>query len=237
MGFLSGLGKVLSVAAPIVAAPFTGGLSLAGLGTKGLGAIFEGVGKAASGISNARAADRAEDINVGFARDQQEKARFDSLVQAAQQDILNRKYQDNAYAQAADQRLFGGALQGMEDAHITRPGTVPTVTMTGGLRPSMLLNRAQVGADLEASAADRMAHPAQLPDLPTLGPMSQLPTRSGLDTALDWIGLGGAGGALATDIYRQRTQPPATVPADPSRRFPVTFFPKAPASTSTAQRG
>lgn len=82
MSFWSKLGKIAGFAAPLVAAPFTGGASLLGtlgMGAKTAGLIGAGLGAAgqlAGGAANQRSADRASQAEWDMIRAQMENQRI-----------------------------------------------------------------------------------------------------------------------------------------------------------------
>src|SRR5262245_42604291 len=93
MGFLSGLGKVLSIGGGIAAAPFTGGASL-------IPAIISGAGAIASGIGSGRAAGRVQETGINQNQDlvrQRAAALLEQALQnRAQLDTQQRQFLENA---------------------------------------------------------------------------------------------------------------------------------------------
>src|SRR5689334_13828140 len=104
MGFLSALkkvGKIAAVAAPVIAAPFTGGASLAALP-----AVLGAAGGAVSGATQAAAQNRGVRLEADIAQQQlRDKERTDyekAIIERQQQDMASgedamRKLQQTEY--------------------------------------------------------------------------------------------------------------------------------------------
>lgn len=161
MGFWSGLGKVLGVAAPIVAAPFTGGTSLAAGGATGLlTKIGKGLGAAApalTGLTAGAAKGREAENNAA-----QTEAAFklreaqgaeDALQNRAGLDLKQRQFGQDSTNNAFKNAIRSALIQNMKDAKIGPisgggwGGSINPVQITGGMRPSAL------GAEGKAAAS------------------------------------------------------------------------------------
>ena len=195
--------------APAYSAPS----AVAGSGAAGGGAAASGwlpalsagsriVGAAAQGREDAR----TNQANYAQNYDMEERARANTELSAAQTDIAQRRYLDDLYAAKTKQAIRGGLLQGVEDINIQRPAGIPGGNITGGLRPSAITNRQQIGDTIQRDALLELMNPTKvggiggdhdgsagsgyLPSLPKLGPPSTPSQPGKLDTGLDLISLG-----------------------------------------------
>lgn len=211
MGFWSALGKIGAG----IAAPFTGGASLAAI------PIIDAIGKGATNIENQRNVDRLTQYNVNNEQDRLRLLAAQELENALQGraniDLKQRQFQLDAPGQRAGNSVRGDILAGVQDAGISGPivhtrGQVPQIT--GGLRPSLLsANTRQLGQNMSRNALLQdmkgdAFDPMPAPQIPTITPA---PEAGGLDTALNWIG--GISNSLGTvgpilDAYKKRQQVP-----------------------------
>jgi hypothetical protein len=192
MSFLSGLGKILSIAGPIAAAPFTGGSSLLGLMGAGAGtaaAIGGGVGALGgvlSGASKGSADQRLQEnqgilsqqgLNLQGARDQYNAGLSGAQFQQQEQDRQRKA------------AILSALLKGTQDQTIT-PGNPMIASrmpqVSGGARPSNLTGNAAALLQLLAGG------PIQAPQYQAPGAMPI--KNAGLGEKI----LGGAG--LGTSI-------------------------------------
>lgn len=211
MSVLSKIGKVLSIAAPIAAIPFTGGLSALGLGATAAGTgakILSGIGAAGGALSNlgsvaGNAAKGSADqriaegnqavqygnMNLNAANDKatQDRANaqagFDSSMKSAD---FNRTGQDRSLKNAVSTQV----LNNVKDATIGGlPSRIKVPTISGGLRPSVLTNNnSALMAQLAQPQIDAPTYNApagyQAPTLPTM------PTAGAGEKILGGVGLG-----------------------------------------------
>lgn len=213
MSFLGKLGKILSIAGPIAATPFTGGTSLlgmAGVGAK-IGAGLGALGSVAGGVSAGRAEGRAAEAGVNNTADltRLDGARFN--LQAPQMNALNAGR--------------GDLLAGVQDVNFNRPAGVPNGMMTGGTRPSLLSPQTrQLGQQMSRNALlSQMSGPAFTPT-PT-------PQSGKTDTLLNILGGVGTGiGAIRAAMPAPQQgsvlRPPTQGPS-PNVQWP-TFGPENP---------
>lgn len=136
MGFWSGLGKVAMAAAPIVAAPFTGGASLAltGLSTGAkIAKIASNVAPILSGMAGSRAEGRQEDIRNQYLLDELNLKRA-GMEQDAQQMGFNNDLKLNNLARRdavyANRPMPTGGIPGF------RGGTATNMGVTAPAAPS-----------------------------------------------------------------------------------------------------
>lgn len=140
MGFWSGLGKVLSVAAPVALAPFTAGTSLSALP-----AVLGGAGAAIGAMGQSSAQNRGEQDRQNLTRDQvrvQEQSNFDRAVMDRAALELKQREEQRAAQQTAYMSALKSALaKNVQDVSFDRSGfrsNVPTVRFAGGARPSAI---------------------------------------------------------------------------------------------------
>jgi hypothetical protein len=141
MGWLSSLAKIGGV----VAAPFSGGASLA---LTGLGGALDGIGKAGAvmggqqgGANNARVAqgqlDLSRDRNALDLYNSQQGAQFS----AGQQDLQRKGFETSDRSSTAKQALIGALLGGKMD-----PTSIKGGVASGGLLRALQANPDALGA-------------------------------------------------------------------------------------------
>lgn len=149
MSFWAGLLKGVAKGAAGVAAPFTGGASLAAIPM--IDAIGSGLGAASNSMTNNRSQQgNIEDEKLRLGQTQ-ERNYFDTLLEADKQ--------KNANAQSAFKRLLNVTYMGNPDAHVTSPGiagkysraiagpSAAQVEMANGPLRDETYNRATYGTD------------------------------------------------------------------------------------------
>lgn len=175
MGFWSGLGKVLSVAAPIAAIPFTGGASAAGL-KAALPAILGGAGAALGGMSGAASQNRGEQDALNINRDAL-RLREAEMQERAGLDRADLELRQRAEGRTAESDAYGKAMQGslaknLQDVSFSGGfrGNVPKMSFSGGLRPSAFgAEGKEAGAVLNNLAMQRLlsgGDPLSMPAMP-----------------------------------------------------------------------
>lgn len=196
MSFWGKLGKILSVAAPIVAAPLTGGTSLLGLAGAGAGtaaAIGTGIGAAGSLLSSAgtatgKAADslagnRGEAITADMQQQDRRQAQTNSYW--SQMANLNNQEMDRGTTNAA---LRGTNLKQLQQAEYLKGAEGYTPRDGGksygfGPKASTEAERQAAGAlsdQLVPTFGSDIVAPFERPDMPTPYTMSaQLPKGAG----------------------------------------------------------
>lgn len=244
MSFLSTLGKILSVAAPIAAIPFTGGASALALGAGAAGAgskILSGIGAAGNALSNVGAV--ASKAAAGSAAQENQQGQLalgygNQALTAAN----DKSTQDRANAQAlfdtsnktADTNrqnaVRSQVLNNLQDATISGlPSRITVPTISGGARPSVLTtNKDALMAQLAQPAPSYQA-PAgyQAPTLPTM------PTPGTADKILGGVGLGSSLlGAIGAGLPQQGGSGMETMPTftpSPTPQAPsVSWLPQSP---------
>jgi len=140
--------------------------------------------QAAGAASAARAQSRAEEGNAAIDQYGLEKA---------------------AYQDAIRNALRGSLLQNLQDVNITPPPGVQMGTVTGGLRPSAVANRGDVGKSLEADALKTVMNGS--PAVP------HIPAASGIDSGLNLAAIiAAAASAAGTKLPPQPMGPPQPMP-------------------------
>jgi hypothetical protein len=197
--------------------------------------IAQDIGGLADRYNTRKTDDQTAQANYNLDYDKNAIGRYLAELNSSQQQLDRRKYGDDAYQQAISDRVYGSMLQGLQDVTIQAPAGIRVGQITGGLRPSAISNRGDVGSDLETNARDRMQHPTPLPDLPTVPDLSATGLEpSKLDSFMDWLGFAGGASGTATDLYNRlkppgrSTQPasaPTTLPDLPSWSSSANMYP------------
>lgn len=195
MGFWSTLGKIGSIAGPLVAAPFTGGTSLLGLlgasapVASAIGAGLGAAGRLASGASAQRAQDRGA------------RTEFDLYNNAA----YNRDMQSRTGQQNEQALLYAKARQ---DAERNRLRQIGSADMLGSSRPptdsrAVLSGAGYMSPETIALMRDRAMKALESgSDVPELAQMpayreTQMAQPGKMDSFLSALSMGGtAAGAL-----------------------------------------
>lgn len=216
MGFWSTLGKIGLGVAGAVAAPFTGGASLAAT----IPGIIGGVGSALSAGAGAAAANRGEEADRRLVQDQLRVAQardaagneIDLSRLQLDQQAADRTSQNNAYANA----LRSALALNTPDVNVDRSkflGNVPTITFNGP-RPSNLGTEGKDAAQIMNNLALRKLLSGE-ERRDTAG--YQTPEMSDTPKASIWeklAGVGGLAGTIVGDVLRRK---PAGSPAALSR--------------------
>lgn len=224
MSFLSGLGKVLGIGGSAVAAPFTGGASLAGLPAI-LGTVGKVAGAAApvlGGIAAGRSQGKQTEANLNQQQDQARQQLYQTLVNAqlgrynAQNNAalglgsLNAqkaKFELDAPQQRFNQAMHGNYAANVQDVQANVPDKLKNylVTYSGGLRPSAFGEGGRAAgrqlADLATAAMGKdtfqIPEMATLPDMPAAPGLTPLPKAGAIDRILGIAGpAAGFAGAL-----------------------------------------
>lgn len=199
MGFLGTLGKGLALGGAALAAPFTGGGSLAAIAPilSAGGGLLSGIGSvaggAAKGAQDGRQQDAQNQLLLQQIRQQNAQAqatdarergtyqgndtfRRGTFAQEQQNDMLQRP------SLFGKQALMGGLMANLQDVNISRPAgsTIPTFNVTGGLRPSAMGQDARdAGAAMSKQALMHMLSggpaPIEMGPQADLGPGYQAP--------------------------------------------------------------
>jgi hypothetical protein len=196
-----------------------------GMGSEALGAISE-----------QRAANRAGEIDYDTIRDAAEQRRHSGMLDALRADLDQRRFLSDEYGRNTGRAIHGGLLQGTQDVDIQAPAGIQMGTVSGGLRPSSITGKEDIGRTLQQRAMQELTNPTQPggvgPDGPTPGRLPNIPNapdlsprreRSGLDTGIDLAGLASS---IFADIYRvpgaTKTAPipPPPAPAPANTRTP-----------------
>lgn len=181
------------------------------LGT--LGSVAKIAGPAAAAMSSNRAAARgaeAENARASDAEDlQRAKAEQQAAVDAITTMIAQQKDSRDAYQTNAKNAVQGGALRGVQDVHIDGlPAGVTMGHVTGGNRPSAIVNKEQIGQQVQNDAMEGLLHPSSPTQLPAfkLPPKQSLPEPNAFDTFLNILG------PVATGIGAYGTKKSPTLP-------------------------
>lgn len=154
-----------------------------------------------SGASKGRSEGRAAEIGVTQDQDAAalDRARLAEQQAARQQgdrfeeaglDLDRREYTDKSRSQGYNDRLRGGLLQGLQDFEVEAPEGIPVGKISGGLRPSAILNKEALGRDMERGAIQRGLEgpnfaPVDRIAAPSIPGLSELPKAGKLDSFLN----------------------------------------------------
>jgi hypothetical protein len=137
MSFWKTLGKAILTGGAAAAAPFTGGTSMAALP-----AILGGAGAVVGGMGSAATSNRGQQDVLNISRDQIGlRAREGDENAELQRALLELKQREDA--RAAEQDAYKNAMRSslamnMQDASFSRPAGIPTMSFSGGARPSAI---------------------------------------------------------------------------------------------------
>jgi hypothetical protein len=191
MGWLSTLGNIGKIGA-VVAAPFTGGASLAAL------PVLSGIGQIAGGAAAGAQSDRAlagqQTAQENQANLNQFTAAQNAQNQTGQLDLQRKMFSEQARGGRGKQALIGDLLANMQDVNISVPG-VQNATVTGGMRPSALsAGGRQAGSELHKQALMALMNGDEFKggEIMTPPEVKQAPEKGGMEKGLDWLGLIGS---------------------------------------------
>lgn len=145
---------LLGTVAPIVAAPFTGGASLAGLGLGGalkaaapalIGGVASGL---AGGMQKGREAENAANFNAAEFAQRENAMKEAAGMNRAQMDLARRGFSQQSQGDAYQKALKSALALNLKDASINLPSRIPKFNISGGLRPSA------IGAEGQAAAGE-----------------------------------------------------------------------------------
>lgn len=228
MGFWSNFGKYAGMAGAAVAAPFSGGASLAAMpALSQIGTIAGAVAPVIGGLAEGRSQGKQQEaINTRQALLDEFRSKIEANKLAAERPELR-----------AEQARKGDLLANVQDVGVNASPEVMKhlVSFTGGKRPSALgPNAREAGRLMSDQALGYLKNGEDLPTAPSAEAMLA-PTKSGV---LDKI-LGAAGPAmslLGTVPPVARTMGGTQIPSDPNAWKNVKFGPtQAPPGQAAAQ--
>ncbi len=194
----------------------SGGTAAAG-GSVGLKAAMNALergGEVAGNMAAGRADARQAEANYGLDRDRValDRAALDrsGALDLADLDLRRRESASSLDRDNVKAAILGGLLQGVEDVTIDVPDHIKSRmgTITGGLKPSAIVGREQIGKDLQDRMLPKVKSgetfdPVELSALPEL---TDAPRSSGLDAALGALGMIGAGAGAYNSIRPSQTR-------------------------------
>ncbi len=187
MGFLSSLAKLGGA----IAAPFTGGASLA---LSALGGIGDVMGSSAAGAANQRAGENQQATNLYNAQSQnygtQQSAILNLLNQMNNMQMERAQFGATSPQNYAQNALMGDRLANAQKVTISHPrANIPTIS--GGFDPSMWSqNTRDLGREMSTDALARMR---QAPQMQQAGWLEKL------------LGYGGLAGGLLGSLPNPST--------------------------------
>ncbi len=232
IGALAGGGAAASAGGTAAGAGASAGAGAGGAIGGWLPAITTGA-KLVNAATEGRQASRQNQADYNLSYDAGERARQSVANQSIQTDLDQRRYLDDLFAAKSKQAVKGGLISGVQDINIQRPSGIPSANITGGLRPSAVTNKAQIGDAMQRNALMELLNPTQapgiggtstgapgsgsLPSIPQLPAMSPVSEPNGVDTGLNLAGMGLGGLTLLQQLLsdsRRTVQPvsPGIVP-------------------------
>jgi hypothetical protein len=176
MGMWSKIGSALLTGGAAIAAPFTGGTSLAALP-----AILGGAGAVVGAMGGAATANRGEQDKLNLSRDSIGLGANNAYENALQgRAVLELKQREAA--QLAEQEAFKSALRSalamnMKDVSVDRSqfkSNVPTISFAGGARPSAIGPQGlEAAGAMNNLALQRLLSPPQDKELPAVEKFQQ----------------------------------------------------------------
>lgn len=160
------MAKIGGVVGGAVAAPFTGGTSLAWLP-----GVLSAGGQALGNMAGASAANRGEQTQTQLQHDAlglgANRQYEDALQGRAQLDLAQRTDDRAATNDAFRNALRAALASNMQDASFSRPQGVPNISFSGGARPSALGPQGQqAGNEMFRLALQRLQQGGQYQQLP-----------------------------------------------------------------------
>lgn len=186
-----------SATAPVVGAtvptvPIAAG---AAAGSGLLPRILDAAGQGLTAIGSAQDQNRAARADQGRYEDDYNLSRAE--LEMRQREFGQREGQINRR-----NALAGGLLEGIEDISFDRPAGIPSRGPSGGLRPSAILNRDELGAFIREQAMRDLVNPKPFTEL---GPASAYPGGGGTAAGLGSLGLSLLGNLLRPQQPRYST--------------------------------
>lgn len=244
------LGKYVAPIAGAVAAPFVlpalfgAGGAAAGTGAGASTAAATGAGLSArtllpqlldvggllaGGLAGGREAGRAAEQDANQTDFDNQSSQYRNALAGTNIDLERRKFQADNYDRQSHNATRGGLLQGLQDVSIQAPAGIQMGTVTGGLRPSAIQGKNEIGAALQRNAMIDLLDPTKvnggqsLPDMPTAPTYTPGPRATGLDTGLNAANLATSGISLIQDLINKsrRTQPQLPSITAPSGSNPM----------------
>lgn len=196
-----------------------------------LPAILSLIGRATSAQEAGRYAGRTADTQLLNQYDTLNLGRTNQYLNRAGAELQQRQFISNEADRNRTRAVLGSTLPNLQDIQFTGlPDRVAShiPTVTGGLRPSAIGHKQEIGDLVYNQAMEGLQNPYaagtapegtpnRLAALPEPPPLSDRPQAGAADTALNWASLIGTYGSLGLDIYNaihgRPTTPAATPPA------------------------
>lgn len=148
-----GLGSWLGGIGGLIAAPFTGGATL--------GPALGMLGGAAASASAGRAQGRVGQQEADIARQQ-------AILAGLNTDLAQRRFTSSEYQRNAGNAARGSFLEGVKDFNVTPPPGVNMGTISGGARPSAIVDKEGLGGLIRRQSVAQLVTPQALPGVPAL---------------------------------------------------------------------
>lgn len=206
----------------------TAATTAAGAGLKSaLPSIVGAAGRAMGAFAGGRAEGRGAEAEYGLEWDREARARHQAELDALDMEIRQREFASKEYDRDVGRSMRGGLLQGLEDVNIDVPDGVEMGTISGGLRPSAIVGKDEIGRSMQANALPNLRNPnmpsGPLRGLPTLEPMSRPPEPGAADTALNIGSIAAASYPFLDALVRRPRTPTSTLPPIATNPAPINW--------------
>lgn len=145
-----------------------GGSTAAGVGST-VGKIVSGLqagGKIAGSFADAMSANREYDDFYNENYDERERRRGEFELEKAGLDLTRRQFANDSYDRDFRNAIRGGFLSGVQDVDIQAPDGIPMGSVSGGLRPSAILDKEKIGNRVRQDALRGLLNPLSADDVP-----------------------------------------------------------------------
>jgi hypothetical protein len=202
---------------------------------------LDAAGRVAGAASDQRAANRAVESDEAARQDLASVRLSEARNSQVRTDLDQREFLAREAQRHRRNAVVSDLLRSVQDANISAPSQVPRSQISGGLRPSAIPSRVEIGNVAYQDAIDNLLDPVgpggigqadgsvsgrgggsrNLPTLPHLPDLRETSKPSGVDRGLDWLNLGAAGlGYLQRERQAARTPPIANAPLPGTRPQP-----------------
>lgn len=123
-------------------------------------------GRALSSYISGRDENRAIDNYYDMAYQDAERERALLEMKQLEMDLVQRRFVEDLYDTNVRRSVYGGLLNGIEDVNIQAPAGIPMGNVTGGLRPSAIQNRQQIGEMMQRRSLPELANPTNVAGAP-----------------------------------------------------------------------
>ena len=224
----------IATAVSVLAIPFTLGASTVGTGNllSNVKAAGDAAGQATkygnligeganflSGASKQQTENRVYGDQAQTEYNDQLLARSREEDNRALLDLQRKRFSADDYQRNSNNAVRGGLLMGLQDMNVQAPAGIPMGTVTGGLRPSAILNKDAIGNTMQSTAMKNLLNPQAFDPMNPIPQPSKPTPPSGMEK-----GTGIASGVLpligtALDMFRKSGRPKTPAPQGTENRY------------------